>query len=179
MIPSKANTATKMKKTNQNSRTPLTILLWETKFIASIREGKREKAAYWASVFLNMLARRTKPIKSTGTFADFFLAFAIKAWKKRDAEFFQDIARTIKRKWGTENIHEKPAAYNLWSYFFELPSEEVIRQSQRYFSISEIQEICGHGISERTASRLASDFGLRIRPKGAHGKKWQKSGKVG
>src|ERR1039457_2172060 len=146
MIPAKANAARKMKKTNPNSRRPLTVLLWETKFIASIREGKRKKAAYWASVFLNMLAQRTKPIKSTGTFADFFLASAIKASKKRDAEFFENIARTIKRKWGTENVHEKPAAYKLWSHFFELPSEEVIRQSQRYFSIGEIQEICGHGI---------------------------------
>jgi hypothetical protein len=171
-------TATKgseMKKTKRKGRAPF-IERKETNFLTRCREGNRLREAFWASVFLKMLARSTKPIKKTGTVADWFLNVCIAAWKKSNADFFKDIARTIEN--GTENVYASPAAYNLWLYFAEHPFES--EEKSRIFSIGEIHRICGTQIvSESTAGRLAHDFGLKIRPKGAHGKKWQKVTKFG
>lgn len=122
-----------------------------------------------------MLSRRTKPIKKTGTVADWFLNSCIAAWKKKDAVFFEDIAKTVKR--GTDSVHANPAGHRLMVYFLEHPLGD--EEKERYFSIGEIQEICGGGISERTAGRLAQDLGIKIRPKGAHGKRWEKRVKIG
>jgi hypothetical protein len=163
-----------MKQNKRRGRAPL-IVRKQTDFVTQCREGPRQPAAYWASIFLRMLARRTKPIKKTGTVADWFLNYCLVAWKEGNAKYFRDIARTIER--GTEDVHANPAAYNLWSHFIEHPFE--VEEKSRIFSIAEIQKICGHGISERTAGRFARDFGLKIRPKGAHGKEWKKGAKVG
>ena|ERR1700722_4999023 len=155
----------KKKKGRRKGRAPL-IMRKATKFLAQCQEGHRLSEAYWASIYLKMLARSTKPIKTTGTVADWLLPLFVNAWKNGKAKFFKDIARTIAR--GTENVHADQAAHNLLTHFLEDAFEEENRK--KCYSIAEIQKICGGKISERTAGRYAHDFGLKIRPRGAPSK---------
>jgi hypothetical protein len=53
-----------------------------------------------------MLARPAKPIKETGTVADWLLPLLVDAWKNRNAKFFRDIAKTINQ--GTERVAANP-----------------------------------------------------------------------
>ena len=153
-----------MEKRNRKGRAALKVRK-ETSFQKQAQEGNRTRAAFAASLYLQMLSKRIAPVKKTGTVADWLLPLLVNAWKNCDAKFFTDIARTTKRKGDTEDVHADPAAAALFSYMQECPQED----ESCAHSIEEIQRICSqrYTVSARTAGRLARAAGLKIRPRGA------------
>jgi hypothetical protein len=121
-----------------------------------------------ARFFLQMLATRTKPVKKTEIVANWFLNYCIEAWKKRDAQFFEHLARPLKWK----NPHGT-AQHNLFLHFVELPWEQEQKERQKVYSTDEMKKLCkDSGLSHQQASKLAHAAGLKMRPQGAHGKAW-------
>jgi hypothetical protein len=153
-----------MNKRNRKGRAALKRQK-DTNFLTQAQSGNRTPAAFAASLFLKMLSKRIAPVRKTGTVADWLLPLLVNAWKNCDVKFFMDIARTIKRKRGTEDVHADPAAAALLAFIQECPQGD----EPRAYSIQEIQRICArrYPVSERTAGRLAHAAGLKIRPRGA------------
>jgi hypothetical protein len=97
-----------MKKRNRKGRAALKIRKGMN-FQTQAQEGNRTRPAFFALLYLKMLSKRIAPMRKTGTVADWLSPLLVNAWKNCDAKFFTDIARTIERKRGTEDVHAELA----------------------------------------------------------------------
>src|ERR1035438_4757521 len=80
-------------------------------FLSQAQEGNRSRDAYFTCVWLCLLDERWLTNHTRDHFTAVIARNVRKAWKKRDAKFFDDISRTIKR--GTEDFNADPRRMEL------------------------------------------------------------------
>jgi hypothetical protein len=124
------------------------------------RQGKRSESAYAAMMFLEWLSSNklyTHDDDRERQWCDILIHILVEKWANRDARFFQEIVKTLKRK-NVGGYDFSPAAKALLDHLKDYPDFRF-----GVHRISEIQSICGKGepISTRQAKRLADMAGLK------------------
>ena len=126
-------------------------------FLAQGQEGNRSRDAYFKCFYLDLVHSDVE-VATRNHFSGVIARNVKKAWKNRDAKFFDDISRTIERtiKQGTENVDADPRRRALVDNWLRIHC----RDKKKKYTLSEIIQICGLSKGDKkTASILRTDFG--------------------